>query len=898
VKPADGPAETRRFAQVLTLYSAAMDTVVSSLNAALEGRYRVERELGEGGMATVFLAEDLRHDRRVALKVLKPELAAAVGPTRFLAEIRTTARLQHPHILPLFDSGQAGSFLFYVMPYVEGESLRSRLDRERQLPVADAVRIATQIAEALDHAHRQGVIHRDIKPGNILLRDGDVQVADFGIALALTGTEGRLTQTGLSVGTPQYMSPEQATGETNISGATDIWSLGCVLYEMLVGGPPFGRGTPQAVITRIVSGTAEPVTEGRRTTPAHVAAVVAKALERLPSDRFRTAREVAGALADPGFKHGVVVRRPRAAHLVATALVAFLLGVSFWMLLGRSRSAPASRDPIRFIIPGVSATRIGRSLAISPDGSIIAHASGGGLDVRRIADFGAATRLETEDAYYPFVSPDGKSIGFFGGVAQNLLEITIDGATTRQLAAGNGARALGGSWGSNGTIVFATTSGLYRIPPGGGDAEPLRSPDRQQGEFVYAWPVVLPGDRSVLFTILPVDAAGDGAGSIACLDLEKKTITTVLNGGSGARYVSDYLVYTADEGTLHAVSFDPATCRAGDERIALPITGLALGRAWGADFDISPEGTLVYMLASQSPATLVWLDRTGGEQVMPAPPRGYNYARVSPDGKRIAVDIGFPGARDIWIWDSTLATSLRLTNDPGEEFFAEWNAGGDSVYFSSNQLGGTFNIFRRAADGTGESQLVFASNDAKMLSQIAPDSRLVVSETRSGRDRFDMTTVIPGDPVRLDTLLSTRSSELNGVVSPDNRFIAYQSDVTGQFEVYVSPAEGAALARWKVSVDGGDKPLWSVTGDTLFYRSPADSMMAVAVDRTRGFGVRAVAPLFLIGSSSSFAEISGREWDLSRLDGRFVVIRRPPGTADGIRVVLGWTQELRRQVAR
>ena len=229
-----------------------MPDPITRLNAALEGRYRIGSELGEGGMATVYLADDIKHERKVALKVLKPELAAVVGAERFLAEIKTTANLQHPHILPLFDSGEADGFLFYVMPYVEGETLRERIDREKQLPVDEAVRIAAAIANALDHAHRQDVIHRDIKPANILLQDGEPVVADFGIALALGAAGGnRLTETGLSLGTPYYMSPEQATSDQEVGPASDTYALACVLYEMLVGEPPFAATTARAVLVKI-----------------------------------------------------------------------------------------------------------------------------------------------------------------------------------------------------------------------------------------------------------------------------------------------------------------------------------------------------------------------------------------------------------------------------------------------------------------------------------------------------------------------------------------------------------------------------------------------------------------------------------------------------------------------
>src|SRR5690348_3702303 len=262
------------------------------LAAALAERYRIERELGAGGMATVYLAEDLKHKRKVALKVLKPELAAVLGAERFVQEITTTAALQHPHILPLFDSGTADGFLFYVMPFIDGETLRAKLDRETQLGVDEAVRITREVADALDYAHRHGVIHRDIKPENILLHDGRPIVADFGIALAVSAAAGgRMTKTGLSLGTPHYMSPEQATAEKDLTNRSDIYSLGCVLYEMLTGNPPHVGASAQQIIMKIVTEDAPLVTSVRKSVPPNVSSAVAKAVERLPADRFETASD-------------------------------------------------------------------------------------------------------------------------------------------------------------------------------------------------------------------------------------------------------------------------------------------------------------------------------------------------------------------------------------------------------------------------------------------------------------------------------------------------------------------------------------------------------------------------------------------------------------------------------
>src|SRR5256714_3117135 len=273
----------------------------AQLNAALAGRYRVERGIGQGGMATVYLAHDLRHQRRVALKVLNPELGAVLGVERFLAEIRVTANLQHPNLLPLFDSGEADGLLYYVMPYVAGESLRAKLTREKQLPVEEAVQIGAAVASALDYAHRHGVVHRDLKPENILLHENQPLVADFGIALAISkAADQRITQTGMSLGTPQYMSPEQATGDRTVDGRSDIYSLGAITYEMLTGEPPHSGRTTQSTIAKVVMDRPRSIRLSRDTVPVHVEAAVSRALAKLPADRFHTAREFGAALQGKG----------------------------------------------------------------------------------------------------------------------------------------------------------------------------------------------------------------------------------------------------------------------------------------------------------------------------------------------------------------------------------------------------------------------------------------------------------------------------------------------------------------------------------------------------------------------------------------------------------------------
>jgi serine/threonine-protein kinase len=405
-----------------------MSSTPSRLTAALSERYSIERELGQGGMATVYLAQDLKHDRRVAVKVLRPELAAVIGADRFLSEIKTTANLQHPHILPLHDSGEADGFLFYVMPFVEGETVRDRLKKEKQLPVADAVRIATEVAAALDYAHRHNVIHRDIKPENILLHDGSALVADFGIALAASKAGGtRMTETGMSLGTPHYMSPEQAMGEREITARSDVYALGCVLYEMLTGDPPFTGSTAQAVVARVVTETPRPMTPQRRTIPPHVEAAVLTALEKLPADRFASAAEFAAALAQPGYhspaQHGMPERaaagapagRLRRAVPWAAGALALLLGTA----LGARLLAPAAvLRPLRLAISLPSETPP-LVLRLSPDGATLAYVSAQGdrlsIFARRLDELTPRRVEGTQDAYTVSFSPDGQSIAFLAG---------------------------------------------------------------------------------------------------------------------------------------------------------------------------------------------------------------------------------------------------------------------------------------------------------------------------------------------------------------------------------------------------------------------------------------------------------------------------------------------------
>ncbi|MEJ2203974.1 MAG: serine/threonine-protein kinase [Gemmatimonadota bacterium] len=527
-----------------------MSEIPARLNEALTGRYSIERELGSGGMAMVFLADDLRHRRKVALKVLKPELAAAVGSERFLQEVTTTASLQHPHVLPLFDSGEAGGFLFYVMPYVQGESLREKLDREGQLGVEEAVGLVCDVAEALDYAHRHGVIHRDVKPENILLQDGRPLVAAFGVALAVRAAAGeRLTETGLAVGTPRYMSPEQITGDQEVTGRADIYALGTVLYELLAGEPPHSGGSAQSIVAKILAEEPRPLEEVRRSVTQHVAAATAKALEKVPADRFQTAADFAAAL------RGKLLLSPpassaatgtdgrgsssRAWKQVTPWVLVVALAAAAGAPLLRSTPEGVATPVIRFTIPvpqGHELVSGWPNLAISPDGGAVVYAADDTLFKRALDSHRPEVLLALPGVCCPAFSPDGEWIFLGrGGVRPDAMGVSVDGGPlvdlSNQVAGYLGVHAM------------ATGGGILIHRPGREGWEQLTVVDTLSNEGAHMWPQLLPGQNSVLFTLLGASLMWDGA-SIVVQDLDSGERRTVVEGGSYGRYVpTGHIVY-------------------------------------------------------------------------------------------------------------------------------------------------------------------------------------------------------------------------------------------------------------------------------------------------------------------------------------------------------------------
>ena len=783
---------------------------VSRLNAALQGRYAIQRELGEGGMATVYLAKDLKHNRSVAVKVLKQELAAVVGAERFLAEIETTANLQHPHILPLFDSGEADGFLFYVMPHVEGESLRERIDRDHQLPVDEAVAVATKVAGALQAAHERGVIHRDIKPANILMQDGQPVISDFGIALAVsTGGGSRLTETGVSLGTPHYMSPEQATGDAHVGPATDIYALGCVLYEMLVGEPPYTASTPQAVLGKIITEPPAPVTKQRKSVPSNVEATVNRALEKVPADRFTGAQDFARALADRGFRHGeealaVVAAAQGPWNRLTMTAVAALLAVAFGWALLRPTTEP--RPLLRLEVTlgedrGLASGVNGVEFALSPDGSRIVYvgvAPDGGTQLwqRSLDDLEPDPIPGTEGALSPVLSPDGLSVAFqaSGGTKT----VSLSGGPPFMVASVGGIDA---SWGADGMVYFRCENVICRVPATGSEPEAVTSPT--DGEQV--WPDALPDEHGLLLTLRLSGTPEQSR--IAVVGPEGGEVREILTGTMARYAASGHVVYATAEGTLMAAPFDLRRLEVTGPSVAL-LEGVQVKPGSASQFALSETGTLLYKTGGLGSRELVWVSRAGAvESVDPAWTGNFFFPALSSDETRLAVAIQGTSARDIWVKQLDRGPSLKLTFEGRLNDHPTWTPDGGSVTFRSDRAGGN-DLWTKRADGSAQAVLELDRERSIDEALWSPDSEWLIYRTRdTGPGAGDILALRSGRDTEPVTLVATGFRERQPRLSPDGRWLAYASRETGRNEIHVVPFPNAGEARWAVSTSGGTEPV-------------------------------------------------------------------------------------------
>jgi Tol biopolymer transport system component len=883
------------------------------LAAALADRYRIERQLGEGGMATVYLAEDLKHQRQVAIKVLKPELAAVLGAERFVQEITTTAQLQHPHILPLFDSGTADGFLFYVMPYVEGETLRDKLNRETQLGVEEAVRITREVADALDYAHRHGVIHRDIKPENILLHDGRPMVADFGIALAVSAAAGgRMTETGMSLGTPYYMSPEQATADKDITGRSDVYSLATVLYEMLTGDPPHVGSSAQQIIVKIIADEARPVREVRKSVPPNVAAAVGKALEKLPADRFESAKAFGDALADPGFRlvsvGGTVSDaggRARWKERVAVPLSALsvLLILAVVLLLVRRPLPPQGRSWEFTVRDGEGQVVQGAVPAPSPDGSYLliprAERLGGGILLKRASELRAVLVPGTEGVVAsPEISPDGSAIAFLADGELRTLALSGGSLTTVATDAITRPVQEGVAWLDDGSLVYMSRDGLSRVVPGEGPPQIVVRAD----SLSAAAPRPLPGARGVVFERCHTGCA------TWVYDLRSGAARELLRGRLAQFVRPGYLVYLGgdDESQVTAVPFDL-------RRLALRGAAVALGMT-AMGMRVSMDGSLVARERSVSrgegSGRLVWIDSAGGETPVDTTVRvnatisaGSSGWSLSPDGRRLAIALATDAGENIWVKDLPDGRLRRLTFGPGPEVRPRWSADGEWITFVATN-GATQGVYARRADGSGSDSLLYATTTDVSEAVLQPGGPwLLIREglVNPGPGGRDIRGIRPGLDSATVPLVATRYDESSIAPSPDGRLLAYVSDEGGPYQVFLQPFPALDGGKWQVSNSGGTNVVWSRDGRELFYLTPQDTMMAVSVTYAGGaVTLGAPRPLFglrdgFLGAGSSYYPV----WDVAP-DGRFLMVSDPGRTREGSRLVVveNLQQELKAKVPR
>ena len=892
-------------------FPALMTSIDARLSGALADRYRLERELGQGGMATVYLAEDLKHHRKVAIKVLHPELSAVLGSERFLKEIELTANLQHPHILPLFDSGAADGLLYYVMPYVEGESLRSRLTREKQLPIPDAVRIAGEAAGALDYAHRRNVVHRDIKPENILLHDGRALVADFGIALAVVQAGGsRMTQTGLSLGTPQYMSPEQAMGEREISPRSDLYALGCVTYEMLTGEPPFTGPTAQAIVARVMTEAPRPITSQRHTVPEHVEAAVLTALEKLPADRFASASEFAAALSgsaavrQTGRLTGAPAtaapphRRTVALTIVPWALSIGLAALAGWALLHRPALPRQAEIRVSLTPPGeIRILDIGGPPAvISPDGStlvFVGRVMGRSLQLFRWALAGGLPipLAGTENGQFPFFSPDGASVGFLAN--GQLRRVPLEGGSV--LTIGNAPGSLVGSvrgitWTDRGEIVFATTTQLWRIPV---DGSPARSLELDTGTSdtlgrLYAhFPDAMPGGGAILAGVM--SAANAREPELALVSLADGKVTPLGQAGENPHYVQPgYVAFTNSRGSLLAVRFDR-----GARRVVGPprtiAEGVMLGTGGYGKLSVSRAGTVVYFEGLiQEQRHLLRVDRQGKATPLEASPRNYNAPRISPDGRRIVVTVGpVPNPpMDLWVFDLKLGNLLRVTSD-STSTHAEWSADGERLIH--RQAGVPYHVMATTPDGSQPPVALYETRAD--LWEVVPSrtgDTLITRELSTPENDRDLLLVPlkprgPAVPFAAGPRIQAEPA-----LSPDGKWLAYASEESGSFEVYVRAFPGPG-PRYQASAGGGTAPRWNPRGGELFLLS-RDSVVAVSVHAS-GAGLELGRGKGLF--ANQFAPLNYHApYDVSP-DGSWFVFVGGTGTSfsSSVRLVLNWFEQ-------
>lgn len=894
------------------------------------GPYEIVAPLGAGGMGEVYRAKDTRLGREVAVKVLPEHLGGNEEVrARFEREAKTVSSLNHPHICTLFDVGREGETDYLVMELVEGETLAQRLGRGA-LPVAEVLRLGPQIADALDRAHRAGVIHRDLKPGNVMLTktgSGPVtaKLMDFGLARAIGsdrrfgaagsslsgGTMAALTQSptvaqpltaeGALVGTFQYMAPEQLEGR-EADARADLWALGCVLYEMLTGRRAFEGKSQASLIAAVLEREPAPISALAPSTPPGLDRVVRQCLGKDPDERWQTAADLrrellwlqqdgsqAGALAPPTAR---AEARPRGGVRLPWPLLALIVAGSVGMTVLATKflnpAPPARVGRFTILSPGSLGAQnaLGRNAVISPDGRLVAMAARDStgtahLFVRPFDALAADELPGTEGAYYPFWSPDCRSLGFFA--EGKLKRINLDGGRPQVLCDASAGR--GAAWNRDGVILFSPTaqSSLHRISANGGEAKPLTTLDSGSKEIAHRWPQFLPDGRHFLYLALP---ARDGQFDMFLGSMDGKPARLVERSESAAVYAAPGYLILERNGTLLARKFDAARGVASGEPVALidpPSSGGNLGEP---GLSVSEDGSYCYVHAVPVDTRLIWLDRNGRQTgVVPMQPGAFFGMSLSPDGSLVALARHDPATlTDIWMARVDRGSVTRFTSEPAIEwYFPTWSPDGSRLAFASNR-DGQYGIYVRPVSGVGREELLHRGESLKNWpTSWSVDERWIVFDSSSPNSGDDLWLLpLQGDRKAV-AFLESRFNERGGQISPDGRWIAYVSDATGRDEICVQPfpVPGAVI---QVSSDGGDAPVWSRDGRELFFHSPGGELMAATVDVEPPFRATLPVPLFRLPTGVV---------DLT-FDGQRGLALAPVSAADrtSVTLVLNWARGL------
>jgi eukaryotic-like serine/threonine-protein kinase len=879
------------------------------------GSYEVVAQIGAGGMGEVYRAHDSKLARDVAIKVLPanfvndPERLA-----RFQREARMLAALNHPNIATIYGLEQTDGVTCLVMELVPGETLAERV-KTGPLPIDEALKIAMQIAEALEAAHEKSIIHRDLKPTNVKVTpEGKVKVLDFGLAKAFAGdttsedignspTLSRAaTMQGVILGTAAYMSPEQAKGKP-VTKATDIWAFGCVLYELLSGYAAFGGEDVTEILAAVVR--AEPDwNQLPRSTPQSIRLLLQRCLRKDRRQRLQDATgvriEIEDALSAPA---SVVATAPKASNravlgwtliwCMACLIVAAIAGVALWKLKP-TPPAPVSRF-VFSLPPGQRFADLTRpSLAVSPDGKQLVYVAGAGgayqLYVRSMDSFDAKAISGTEGGGEPFFSPDSQWIGYFAG--GKLKKVRITGGASVTLCEAPDAR--GATWGSDDLIVFTpSTSGvLFVVPAEGGVPRPLTTLDSKKGEGTHRWPEFLPGGKVVLFnaTVYNAQAATAPLSLYVLKTGERRDLTQT---GMRPRYAPSGHLLFSQGGTLMAAPFDPGRLQVTGAAVPI-VEGVLQAASTGAvQFSFSDSGALAYIPGSSQAAErskLVWVDRKGTEQPIAAPVHSFVRPRVSPDGRRLAVAIADSGYQ-IWIYDLIRDTLTRLTFDGGVNLDAVWTPDGKRVVFESGAPG---NLFWQPGDGSGKAERLTTNEYGQVPVSWSPDGQVLAFVELSPGTGRDIWTLGLSDR-KSQVFLQTPFNEGAPQFSPDGRWLAYGSDESGRPEIYVQPYPGPG-GKWQISSDGGTEPAWNPNGRELFFRR-GNKMMAVDVAAQANFSAGKPRMLFE-GQFAPSATLSDRNYDVSADGQRFLMVKtlEQEQPISQINIVLNWFEELKEKV--